>query len=168
MDHSINDAIVYGLYSTRDKKIRYIGQTLNSAAGRLYQHINSAKSGSSSPVGEWIRREIAAGFSVRAQELILAARVDAGEVALIAALRDQGAEILNVRAGGGGCLQRLAKPCPSEVRAKMARRREGSSQPREVRDKISASLRRSMWRRSVIHGEGFCRWGAPIATEKKR
>lgn len=58
--------LVYGLYSTRDKEIRYVGET-NRLDYRLAAHISNAQTGrDNSKKAVWIRQEIVDGYKIEA------------------------------------------------------------------------------------------------------
>ena len=56
-------AVIYGLFSTRDNVIRYIGQTHRITA-RIAQHLTEAKS-KDTPKCSWIASEKADGFEIK-------------------------------------------------------------------------------------------------------
>jgi hypothetical protein len=58
--------IVYGLYSTRNNQVRYVGETYNVAT-RLASHLSGARSGKDTSVkSEWILEEESQGFDIKA------------------------------------------------------------------------------------------------------
>ena len=56
---------VYGLFSTQDGEIKYVGQTKNKLKKRLYEHIyESLKRGKKNHKCNWIRQTYKNGFSI--------------------------------------------------------------------------------------------------------
>lgn len=63
---------IYGLISTREYELCYIGETRQSLAKRLKGHLSGARCGRDTTAkGEWIRQEEADGFEIK---IILIAR----------------------------------------------------------------------------------------------
>lgn len=56
---------IYGLYSSADGYVRYVGQTTKPVAARLDQHVRTARKGSSLPLYRWMRSQWRAGHRVR-------------------------------------------------------------------------------------------------------
>ena len=72
-------AEIYGLYSGRDGKVRYVGQTLGTHDIRFKEHQRIGSDHVVRPVYQWIHREWRAGFPVRSallEECSNAARHD--------------------------------------------------------------------------------------------
>jgi hypothetical protein len=94
--------IVYGLASTRDGKIRYIGQTRRKPEARLTQHIAEAyKANPIHPrLAEWIRAENKARFFVGVRVLDERGVWNETEPKLIAEYRARGENLLNKSKGG--------------------------------------------------------------------
>jgi hypothetical protein len=57
-------AEIYALFSGRDGKVRYVGQTLGSHETRFKEHQRRLSDGSDTPVYRWIHGEFKAGFPV--------------------------------------------------------------------------------------------------------
>lgn len=91
---------VYGLRSTRDGIIRYIGQTHGGAVARHKVWLSQARQGFPGRVCGWIREELAADHTVEIIVIVSDARWNADQTAQIAAHRAAGAPLLNVRKGG--------------------------------------------------------------------
>jgi hypothetical protein len=71
--------VIYGLYSTRDGQIRYVGQTEYTAKKRLELSITKALDRQSGPLYDWIRAEWREGYEVQhyaLQEDIIPADLD--------------------------------------------------------------------------------------------
>ena len=113
---SIRTCTVYGLASSEDGQIRYIGQTTGPLRRRLLRHISHAKRPSSKTYRDcWIRKVL------RAADLIAVVLLDSAvwndtERRLIAEYRRNGARLVNATEGGEGCLD-----CPPELRAKISK-----------------------------------------------
>jgi len=58
--HAVMTTSIYGLFSSRDKTIRYVGKT-TSLKRRLEEHLKSSEDDAR---GKWIRAEVAAGYSI--------------------------------------------------------------------------------------------------------
>lgn len=74
-----NVNIVYGLYSTRDNVVRYIGQTSKRMWERFSEHLQEAANGVTSEKANWLRAELNAGFHVHAITLLEDARRNVDE-----------------------------------------------------------------------------------------
>jgi len=57
-------AEIYGLYSGRDGKVRYVGQTFRTRHDRIKEHQRVGSDHVIRPVYQWIQREWEAGFPV--------------------------------------------------------------------------------------------------------
>lgn len=95
--------IVYGLYSSRDDELRYIGQTTQSIARRLIQHRSYARR-QQTAVHKWFIREVHEGFDISIKELACNAVMHVTEQALIAEHKASGARLLNLTDGGEGTI----------------------------------------------------------------
>lgn len=84
---------VYGLYSTRDGKIRYVGRTRGAIEKRRAQHLSIPRAPANAKES-WIIGERAAGFEVRAFEIESLAEPEA-EGRYIVLYRRLGAELFN-------------------------------------------------------------------------
>lgn len=93
--------VVYGLYSSRDNELRYIGQTTQTPAYRLAQHRNYAKR-KQTAVHKWFLREMAEGFNVELRVICDEAIFNVTETELIAQHKASGARLLNLTDGGEG------------------------------------------------------------------
>lgn len=111
--------VVYGLISSSNPEVRYIGQTVRTLSTRLRRHINDAKRGGQTPKDRWIRKVIDSGCDVLIVPLIQDAIPDEDEIRLIRQYREQGFNLLNLLDGGQGCLN----PTP-EYREKMSAARK--------------------------------------------
>jgi hypothetical protein len=59
-------ALIYGLYSTRDGRVRYVGQSEYTARKRLDRWITDALERKPGAVADWIQTEWRDGFNVEA------------------------------------------------------------------------------------------------------
>ena len=127
--------IVYGLSSTEDGEVRYIGQTTQPAR-RLNNHISKSKTGNTHKK-RWVRSVIAKGFEVQMSTLLEDAVWDEDEIRIIEEHKAAGARLTNATDGGGGM-----KNATPETRAKLsASRRARAPISNETRAKMSASAR---------------------------
>jgi hypothetical protein len=112
--------IVYGLASTRDGKVRYVGQTRCKPEARLAQHIAEAykPNPSHARLAEWIRAENKARFFVGVRVLCDTAEWNVTEPQVIADHRARGVDLLNARKGGESTSD------PERTAAKAVRTRE--------------------------------------------
>lgn len=95
---------VYGLLSTRDGVVRYVGQTTRTVRSRLLGHLRDAErlAAENIRVASWILRERAGGFRIEALTLEHNATWNETEVAVIAEYRAAHAPLLNMTRGGDG------------------------------------------------------------------
>jgi hypothetical protein len=93
---------VYGLSSSEDGEIRYIGQTTKKGNRRLREHICEAMRGGQWPLCKWIRKVIARGHSIQFVVLVSNAVLNETETQLIAGYRSNGSRLLNCTDGGEG------------------------------------------------------------------
>ncbi|MEP0873607.1 NUMOD3 domain-containing DNA-binding protein [Trichocoleus desertorum AS-A10] len=113
----VRPCTVYGLTSSKDGKIRYIGQTIRPLKVRLQKHILEAQSDGQTPKSRWIRKVLEQGYTINILPLKENATHHEDEIKLIAEYRASGYELLNLVDGGQGCLN----PSP-ELRTKMSER----------------------------------------------
>lgn len=62
---TVKRCTVYGLASTKDNEIRYIGQTIRSTNSRLSDHLREARGRSKSALCEWIRSVWKSGQGIK-------------------------------------------------------------------------------------------------------
>lgn len=93
--------LVYGLHSSRDNSIRYIGQTVQRLSDRLKQHRSYAKK-KQTGVHKWMNREMQEGFEILIVSLVTDAIWNVTEVDLIAQYKQSGNRLLNHTMGGEG------------------------------------------------------------------
>src|SRR5574337_989309 len=100
---STRSVTVYGLCSSEDGKIRYVGQTIGLISARLRQHLHSPKR-SKSAVAKWIKREIERGNTIRIFQIETNCVLHDTEKRLIAFYKRIGARLLNLTDGGEGTI----------------------------------------------------------------
>ncbi len=140
---------IYGLYSTEDGEIRYIGQTRISLETRLSQHLGDASRKNErklkSHCYRWIRKTLRNGHRIGIQLLEADAEYETAEKQWIAIYRDRfPGRLTNISDGGEGYVGKrslawritLRRPRSEETKAKM--RKPKSS---EMRQRLSQSLR---------------------------
>ena len=92
---------VYGLKSSNDDNIRYIGQTTAPIGRRLREHVTAAQNAANdAPVQRWIRKALANGFSINIVAIEQDAELDAAEIHWIAHYKSASTDCLNVNPGG--------------------------------------------------------------------
>lgn len=96
--------IVYGLASSEDGRLRYIGQTVCGLKKRLYEHRYYAKKHKKFPVQKWICSVIDNGFDIIAWIIAPIAILHETEKETIAYYRDLGFDLLNLTDGGEGTI----------------------------------------------------------------
>jgi len=135
---------VYVLKSTGEDQPRYIGQTSDDINHRLGGHMVAAKSGSTTPVCQWIREQQADGFKIEIIPMVTerTAVWNDTEKRMIKAFREMGIDIKNVQDGGGSTegyvMQYQFTP---EHRAKISAVHKGRICSAETRAKISQKVR---------------------------
>lgn len=160
--HKSITVTVYGLSSSEDGKIRYVGQTTEPLSKRLIHHHYDAKKLTRIHKSNWIRSVIERGFKVQIIPLQEEAPLHAAEIEWIAKLRAQGYDLVNTTNGGEGVFGYRKTPeqlaawaakmrgrtsprkgvtLSEETRAKISAAQIGKEIPVETRMKISAALR---------------------------
>lgn len=95
--------IIYGLRSSGNREIRYIGQTVSSLRVRVSGHIHSIKR-ANTPVAKWIKREIEYGNKIESFTIIDNAVLHKTEKWVIRIYRWAGERLLNITDGGEGTI----------------------------------------------------------------
>lgn len=153
---------VYGLASSEDGKLRYIGQTTGKLTRRLIHHHYDAKKLGTIHKSNWIRSVITRGFEVLIFPIEENAPWGEAEIRWIAHHRAAGVDLVNTTAGGEGVVgyvrtleQRQAhgarmrgRQSPrkgvklsEETRAKLSAVQQGKVISESTRAKISAALK---------------------------
>jgi hypothetical protein len=129
---------VYGLRSTSNGVIRYVGQTNQKMKYRLHCHVMHAKANrSNSHVSNWIRRELDRGEQIQIFEIESSAIRNEAEHRLIAWYRKNGANLTNISPGGDGNVgQRSAAH-----RLAISNALKGKPKSQDHREKISAIMK---------------------------
>ena len=95
---------VYGLYSTKDGLIRYIGQTEHPPRRRLIQHLCEAKGNRGDRhCHRWIRKTLREGYQVRVRLVESECALDKAEIRWINIYRSKYPELMTNIANGGEC-----------------------------------------------------------------
>lgn len=126
--------IVYGLSSSKDGIIRYIGQTRNSSQVRLKAHVQESfrKDYPKTYKCFWIRKVVEEGYQVVITTLVGNAIHNIDEKILIAAYKALGFDLVNATDGGDNSFD-----LSPEARKKMSERRKGKKLSAEVKFKLS-------------------------------
>lgn len=133
-------ATVYGLKSTRDHRLRYIGQTQGEPSRRYYRHMHDARRGAPGKVAAWIRNEVEAGFTILQTILVEHGILNETQRAVIERARVTGYDLLNVHNGGDtGKDGRIGKAPSDETRRKASAVGRGRRHAPETKAKVSAS-----------------------------
>jgi len=131
-------ASIYSLEDPRSGAVRYVGRTLKSSGGRLYQHIRDARLGGVNHRVNWIRSLLNIGIEpiIRIRAIVSVSSAPEAERLLIRGLRKEGARLVNSTDGGEGMEGYSHTP---ETRAKLSRARTGKKASVETRTKMSRS-----------------------------
>ena len=134
--------VVYGLRSSRDGKIRYVGQSTVSPERRLRKHLKNAGDGIKTHLYNWMRGERLAGHEVQMFVIESEAVWGDTERRLIAWYRKHGAQLTNATDGGDGT---LGYRWSAEDRKRIAEFMRGRKVPPEViaRREVTAKERGS-------------------------
>lgn len=151
----MRSVIVYGLRSSADRRIRYIGQTVATLRGRLGSHLRCARTYPRRRLSYWIAKVLRDGHQVEIVALDTAAVWNVTERAMIASFLFSGHDLVNATDGGEGNLGRVwsdaeraamsermkgKKKSPEHI-AKMSAQRLGKKLLPEVGAKVSAALK---------------------------
>jgi hypothetical protein len=154
----IKTVIVYGLCSSEDKKIRYVGQTTRTLADRLDSHIHPNAYGKKRRVWKWINGVINKGFKVEMITLQSNAIWNTSEMQWIAWFKADGIDLVNGTSGGDGVLGRkktdaeklhmskvmTGKKKSAEHIAKIVFARTGKKLSAEIKQKLSLAKKGKM------------------------
>lgn len=97
--------VIYSLAHPVTGRLRYVGKTVVNLKTRLNGHIYKARSSRTrTPVGQWIRQILNKGLKPIIEQLAIAVGESwqAAERRWIETLRERGARLLNLHAGGNG------------------------------------------------------------------
>lgn len=141
---------VYGLASSRDGVMRYVGQTMDVAEARHAEWLRGRQR-RRGKVAEWIRAETTAGFAIELRVLIRGGRWNVDETNLIARYRALGAPLLNVHPGGSCRTEYFVRRPTAETRAKIGNALRGRRHSEEAK----AKMRESQQRREAINWRDY-------------
>lgn len=118
---------VYGLSSSKDGAIRYVGQTTRSLSTRLKWHITWAeKKRDKSRRTAWIRSVLASGFALNIEILEADAVKHKAEIRWISDLLARGSDLVNGTLGGDQC---IGVPKTESHRRAISEAHKGSKKP---------------------------------------
>lgn len=95
---------IYGLASTRDGVVRYVGQTVRTVHRRFLKHLENARLGVKTHCYNWIREQLAAGHTITVNVLESNARYGESEKHWIRHYAEMGIALTNQTEGGDGTL----------------------------------------------------------------
>jgi len=101
---------IYGLASSIDGQVRYVGQTVRELKTRLRDHLNCARKGKEIAVYAWIRKHEALGETIQIKVLEENAIINESEIRWIANLRAAGVKLVNSTKGGDGIVGQIRTP----------------------------------------------------------
>lgn len=134
---------VYGLSSSEDDVVRYVGQTTGPLNQRLIHHHYDAQKLSTIHKSNWIRSVITRGYSIRIIPIEENAPWGTAEIKWIKFYRDAGLDLVNTTDGGEGVVGYIRD---AEWRARRSASMKGRQSPRkgvklsdETREKISVA-----------------------------
>ena len=104
MGDEASKCVVYGLSSSSDARIRYVGQTITDVYDRLKNHIRHARKYPHRHLSCWIKSVISSGHSIVVEVLVSDAKWNETEISVIAEMRASGANLVNATSGGDGAL----------------------------------------------------------------
>lgn len=115
---------VYGLSSSIDGVVRYVGQTVQPLSVRLKDHINRARAGKKWALCHWIRKHESLGETIQISVIEENAVLHISEIHWIATYRAAGIRLVNATAGGEGIVGLLRTAEHQEKIAKAQRGRK--------------------------------------------
>lgn len=95
---------VYGLRSSRDGRVRYVGQTRGAISKRLRKHLENARIGVKTHCYNWLRAEVQAGHQITATVIESDAKYHEAEKQWIEWYKNNGSTLVNCTDGGEGTL----------------------------------------------------------------
>ncbi len=125
--------VVYGLSSSENGVVRYIGQTRNSTNARLKAHIQEALRANYPKTYKcfWIRKVFEEGHHIIITTLVPEAVHNKDEKLMIASYRALGFDLVNATDGGDNAFD-----LSPEARKKMSDRRKGKKLSEETKAKL--------------------------------
>ena len=146
-------ATVYGLFSSRDSKLRYVGQTTETPEQRLRSELLAARKGRSGALRKWIRAELSAGYLIQLQVIVEHGDLNVTVFKIVDLLRAEGCDLLNTITRKVAQPSKPAKEFGPEQRRKMSEAAAKRRHSDRVKAKIGTSRR--AYRRRVIGAEGL-------------
>lgn len=152
------NVIVYGLSSSRNGEIRYIGQTVQPLKKRLNSHIHVPAKARKRHCFKWIKKEMSLGYIINITVILNGAVWNETEKAVIKEYRESGFNLVNHTDGGEGVLGRK-KTAEERLKISLAHKgrkkspehlakllafnssRKGKPLSNETRAKLSAALK---------------------------
>lgn len=128
---------IYGLASSLDGEIRYVGQTTKPISERLKEHRAHAKKYPHRHLSCWVNSVKSSGHEIIVVMLTSDAVWNETERSLIAELRNAGARLVNGTDGGEG---RRSVEWTVEMRSRMSQKMSGVQKSAAHKQAISASL----------------------------
>jgi len=125
-----NTCTIYGLCSSQDGVIRYIGQTTALVERRIREHVTAARNlANDAPVQRWIRKQLASDLEIEIVTLESNAELDVAEIRWIELLKSIDCRCLNINPGGDAgargikrsevTKQKMRKPRSEETKQRM-------------------------------------------------
>lgn len=159
---------VYGLASSRDGELRYVGQTSQPLKVRLYSHIGKAKSGLKGYLSSWILSVLSAGFKVEIFSIRPDAERNAEEIRLIALYRNVGARLVNMTDGGEGSLGKKRGPMSEEMKARISATKKGTKLSAEHRAAIGAAHKNRVFSNEHRASISAAKMGHKVSDETRK
>lgn len=129
---------IYGLCSSEEGVLRYVGQTSNPVAYRLNAHINEAtKRPKKTHLHHWINKCISSGETIVYLIIEENAERNAAEIKWIAHYRSNGYDLVNTSNGGDG----FAGPKSEQHKRNISSALKGKSKSKEHKAAVSAALK---------------------------
>ena len=150
---------VYGLYTTRNNRPRYIGQTTQSIRRRLHQHLADArnKARSDTYCHRWIRKELRNGHEIEICAIEEDCLLNVSEMNWIAFFKSIYPDTVNTQVGGTD--GNLGRKFSEETKAKMRKPKSEETKLRmskpkseETRAKMSLAQRGNSKGRGSLNG----------------
>jgi hypothetical protein len=122
-----NTVSIYGLRSSQDGRLRYVGQTSQPLRQRYHSHVGKAMRRTlKGYLSSWIISVHASGHQVEIFEIEAGAERNTAEIAWINLLRSEGARLVNGTDGGEGGLGAKRGPMSEDVKAKIRAAKVGT------------------------------------------
>jgi len=140
-DDKTSGCKVYGLSSTKDGTIRYIGQTALELNRRLNQHLAAGRNPKHQAyVNRWIRKQLRDGYGVEIHLIEDEAEPDLAEIRWIYHYRRFTPNMVNVASGGLGGVKGIKRS--DETKAKMRKPKSLEARIRMMKPKAETTRKR--------------------------